>query len=537
MKKLFSLIKATLSSDMSLFKYKSKSEKKSSRIGFLLFITIVIFVSIYGYAQMFMEPLSNMHVEYILLTLFVLLTSVLTLIEGIYKTSSLIFNCKDDNLLLSLPISKSTVLFIRIFKFYLFELLYNSLFLAPAMLVYATHVNVGITYWIVCIIALFLLPIIPIIISCLIGGFISQASSKFKGKNIAQIILITIFLLVMLYISFNLKSVMNNIASNATSINDFITKLYYPAGAYINLVTNFNVLELLLFIIIHIVLFLVMIMILSNVYFKINTRVKAVNVLNNSTDYKTKSHSKIVSLIKKEFNRFINTPVFVTNAAFGLVIHVVLCILICFKFDDLGGILSQYEIQITMEQLRSYIPVVSFALICVASLMSSITSSMISLEGKSFTILKTLPVNPSMIIFSKVLTAIIIMLPFIFIGNIILFIKFSFSIFEILIITLASIVIPLVAETIGIIINLKYPKMDAENDTEVVKQSISTTIAVFIGMFLTAMTIFLLVKGVMNNLNIDLLIFVGLLFYTLVFIILMIYMNKKGVKEFNEIVI
>ena len=125
MKKLWSLIKATLSSDMSLFKYKSKSDKKSSKILFLVFITIMMLFAVYSYADMLMQPISEVHLEYVLLTIFILLTSILTFMEGIYKSSSLIFNCKDDNLLLSLPIKKSTVLFIRIFKFYLFELLYS----------------------------------------------------------------------------------------------------------------------------------------------------------------------------------------------------------------------------------------------------------------------------------------------------------------------------------------------------------------------------------------------------------------------------
>ena len=35
-----------------------------------------------------------------------------------------------------------------------------------------------------------------------------------------------------------------NIATKATSINDMLTKIYYPIGAYIELITNFNFLTL-----------------------------------------------------------------------------------------------------------------------------------------------------------------------------------------------------------------------------------------------------------------------------------------------------
>ena len=537
MKKIWSLIKATLSSDMQIFKYKSKSDKKSSRILFVVFLVILLGFSIGSYAAAFMDQLTELHLEFVVVTLFILLTAILTLIEGIYKAGTMMFNCKDDNLLLSLPVRKSTVLFVRILKFYLFELLYNSLFLAPAMIAYTLYVNVGISYYIVCIISLLVLPIIPIAISCLIGGIVSQTSTKFKYKNIAQIVLITIFLLLMLYVSFNFNNILNNLAANANNINDLITKLYYPAGVFNRLIHNFNILELLLFIVIHIVIFVLTIFVLSKVYFKINSRVKEVNTDNKSSKYKIKTHGKTVSFIKKEFNRFINTPVFVTNAAFGLVLYVAACILICFKFEDLVKPLIENNIVSSLDQAKAFLPIITFVLICFASLTSSITSSMISLEGKSFIILRSLPISPARVIFSKVLTALVVMLPFIFIGDIILFIRFSFNILEIIMLLISSVILPLVAETIGILINLKYPKMEFDNDSEVVKQSMSSAVSVFVGMFLIAITVGVVVKVASMGINTDLLLLIGLGFYIILFMLLMLYMNKKSVKDFNNIMV
>ena len=184
------------------------------------------------------------------------------------------------------------------------------------------------------------------------------------------------------------------------------------------------------------------------------------------------------------------------------------------KFDSLINTISE-DIPISVEQIKSYIPVILFGFVCFSSLMSSITSSMISLEGKSFSILKSLPVSSFKIIISKVLTAVIIMVPVLVVGDIIMFVRFSFNIIEVLMILISSIILPLVSETIGIIINLKYPKMDAENDTEVVKQSMSSAIAVFTGMLLTGITILLIVKGIEYNINLDIIIALVLGIYTL----------------------
>ena len=535
MKKCFSLLKACLTDNMNLFKINNKNQNNVSKKALPIFVVVIFFFSVWSYANMIIEPLIQFNMEILLLTLFILITSFLTLTEGIYKSSSILFNCKDDNLLLSLPIKKSTVLFIRIFKFYLFELLYNSLFLIPAIVVYIRYVNVNASFYIISIISLLIFPIIPIIISCIIGVIVSFFSSKFKLKNIVQIFLTTIFLLIVFYIVFNLQNLVENLAQNATTINEIITKLYYPAGAYIKLITEFNILDLIIFIGSHLILFMLTIFTLSKIYFKINSKVKIVKTEKKKSNYKIITKKPLKALVKKELNRFISTPVFVINAAFGLVLFLVSCILLYVKFDSLSDVLAEQGINITMEQIQMYIPIILFGLICFASLMSSITSSMISLEGKSFNILKSLPIKPFTIITSKIITAVLIMLPFLLIGDFIVFLKFRFNIIDAVIILVSSIIIPLVVETIGIIVNLKYPKMDAENDTEVVKQSTSSLIAVLTGMILTGITIFALYKAISIGLSTILTISFGLLIYLVIYAILFIYLKKNCTKMFNMI--
>lgn len=535
MKKLVSLIRASMTDNMSIFKIKKRNQTKATKKILPIVLAILLFFSFWSYANMLMEPLAEVHIEYIGLTLFILLTSILTLVEGIYKASNLLFNCRDDNLMFSLPVKKSTVLFVRVFKFYVFEILYNSIFLAPAMVAYVRYAGISTSFVAISLLALILLPIIPIVISCFIGGIISASSSKFKFKNIAQILITTVFLLVVLYVSFNLQNFIKDIVQNATSINDVITKLYYPAGAYVKLITDFNVKDLIVFIAIHALLFTVTVMLLGKVYFRINSRVKTVKTGKTNTKYNIKTNTPMKALIKKELRKFISSPVFVTNAAFGLVFYVAGCILITIKFESTVQMLVSQGINITVEQIKGFIPVVQFGLVCFASLMSSITCSMISLDGKTFNVLKSLPVKPYKIIMSKVYTAVLIMMPFIIIGDIIMFLNFEFNILEIAIILIASIVLPFVSELIGIIVNLKYPKMDAENDTQIVKQSMSSMIAVFAGMILIGLTVLLLYKAISKGLQIDIVILIGLVIYIVMYGVLMLYLKKKGVKDYNSI--
>ena len=97
---------------------------------------------------------------------------------------------------------------------------------------------------------------------------ISAFSARFKKKNFIQIIVTTIFLLGVMYVAFNLESLLGKLAEHATSINDLISKLYYPAGAFTGLVTNFKVNDLVFFIAIHVVISAAIVFLLVAYLFK-----------------------------------------------------------------------------------------------------------------------------------------------------------------------------------------------------------------------------------------------------------------------------
>ena len=168
--------------------------------------------------------------------------------------------------------------------------------------------------------------------------------------------------------------------------------------------------------------------------------------------------------------------------------------------------------------------------------MTSITSSVISLEGKNISILKSLPIKAKTILMSKIIAALVITTPILLIGDIILFIRFKISIIESLLLIILSVLVPLVSHFIGIIINLKYPKFDWENSSEVVKQSTSSFIAVMLGMLLLILSI-TIITNVVGNISAVLILVFSTLIYLLIDIVLYIYLINIGVKKFNNLTI
>ena len=241
----------------------------------------------------------------------------------------------------------------------------DSVFLLPSMVVYAAYVHPSTSYYVVSLIALLLLPIVPILISCLVGTFITYVASKFRGKNIAQTIITIIMLLGIMYFSYNSDNLFGNLAQNATSVNDFITKVYYPAGAYIELVTNFNYATLLGFIVIHAIMFATIVFIIGRVYFRINSGFKSVKNKKTNKEYKIKTSTQTSALVKKELKRFLNSTVFITNAGFGLVLFLLGCIFAVVKYDGLvESIMNEGLITASLESITSYFPVGLFGFLC-----------------------------------------------------------------------------------------------------------------------------------------------------------------------------
>lgn len=303
---------------------------------------------------------------------------------------------------------------------------------------------------------------------------------------------------------------------------------------YSKIATNFSMTDFLIYIGVNILVFAITIFIISRSYFKINSALKRIQKNNTKKAYKIKVNRPKISIIKKELKRAINTPVLITNAVFGLVLFVIACIVVAVKFDAILTIPKE-SMPITLEQIEVNIPIILFMLIAFGSLTSSITSSMISLEGKSFIILRSIPVKPYTIIMSKVYTALLMMFPFLLVGDLIFYIRFKFDLIEIILTLIASVVMPFVAELIGILVNLKYPVLDAQTDAEVVKQSGSSNVSALIGLLLVM--IIISVSG--GAIAMGLKAVISLAILDAVFLVLLIWLLRrartKGVERFNRI--
>lgn len=527
--KLLSLLKAVLSEDMNLFKYQTKS-KGIFKILFPIFLFILVSFSLGTSIYYFSEELAKYHLTYLTLSLMLIGSSFMALFEGILKSQTMLFDCKDNDILFSLPIKRSTILFIRIIKLLLFEYLFNLMLLLPTFVVYIILENPDISFYLLSFLIFILIPIIPTIISCFIGYIIKLISSKMKSKNIIQTIFTSILLLGILFISLNSDSIMENIVKNATSINDIINHIYYPVGLCISLILKFNIIDLIILLIINIIPFIIFIIIGEKFYFKIISNSKNNNRINKNNRFKIRVRKPIISLINKELKRYFKSPVLMFNTSFGLILIVVFTLILCIKGKlALINMLSSYGISKDISINMLFYGLLSFSLS-----MTSITSSSISLEGKTINITKSLPIDYKIIFKSKLLNCFIIELPFIMLSIILFIIFFKVSLIFIIELLVISILLILLNGVIGLIINLRYPKLNCNNDTEVVKQSMSSLISTSICFVIFIISIVELIF-LYNKININLIILIHLTLLFIINVVLYKLLMRYGPKKYQEL--
>lgn len=489
MGKLGSLIKATMSGGLQLFNYRAKSEG-AKRI-MPLFLGVLVGLMMLLSASTMVTELARDGAQSVILSLYTLVTTIIIVMEGSYKAGDLLFKPRDNDMLLSMPIKRSTIVFARMIKFYVFEMIYCLIFLLPAIIAYAMNIEVGASFWVVAMTMLVLVPVIPIAVACMIGLVISALSGRFKHKTFLQVALSFVVMFALVGMVFaNTTSDFDG--QNMAVVSDAVTRFYYPASVFVSLAEHFDIWEYLLFVGVNLVVLVLTVLVIGRFCFRIITKLGTVNrAETKDVRYSFARRSQTSAMVKKEMTRYFNTPVLLMNTAMGLVFYVIAVGLLCFKFDDFANSLmtSVEDFPLTMDEMHAFMPGVTFAMVAFASLLTCITATMISLEGKAINVLKALPISGKKVLMTKVLSAVLLIVPVTLLGWLVMCFRFEFGVLDAILVLIGVVAMPLVTELIGILINLKYPRFDADSDTVVVRQSASVMVATFLGLGMVLVTI------------------------------------------------
>ena len=526
MKNLLLLLKVDLMRTFSLNKLKENKNilKTIAVIILVLFILSSLIGSVVTYAYLGTEFLIKYGLEQYLLPLVYLMCSFTVFYTSIYRSKAYLFNCEDN--LFAMPIKPSTILTSRVIVLMLISFIPITLIFIPFFITYGIMLKLGMSFYVYSFLGYLFMPIMPTILGSIFGYFIGYLSSKVNNKRIFETILTYAAVLLVMYLSMNIQNLAMKFVANIEVINKILENIGFLINSFMRMLTEYSLKDFLVYAFFNILSAILFIAIFKKTYVKImqNLKVEKTNKKYIEKEYKTKG--RVSTLLHKELKMYFSIPIYVLNTSFGVVI--LMFASVATLLYDKATLFKLIEIQEGMVSVYA----VLVLLVGFVISMSSTTACSISIEGKNFWILKTMPIKTEDIFISKVLLHMLIVIPLSLISIVILGLAFELAILQILSVCILAILINITTSLLGIIANLKYPRLDFPSYTHVVKQSIST----FIGIMLPLAMFFVLV-GIYAVLKMPIDTYVLIVCALLLAIIVVQYyiLKKWGIERFNEI--
>lgn len=499
------------------FKLKVTSKKK--KIGIIVLLIYLIFCFMYTFKinlSTIFETLKSLNLTSSFLSVIVFLSSLFSFCMTFFLAKNILFQNKDNDLLLTLPLKKELIISTRLTYLYLYNLVLTLLCLIPGLYIYIANIGISLNLVIISVILVFFTPIIPTLLASVFGYLIAFLTNKFSKSNLFEYIFNLLFIGMYFLVLFNNNSFLVNIILNK-NIKYILFPLYLINKSLI------NPLYIVIYIIFNLLILYLFIKLFKNIYFKLIINVNKVITKNNYNINSNKNsyNNKNKSLLKKEIRNYFSSFVYVFNTLIGPFLLILFTIYLNFDNKIITSIGKDIDIRI-------YIYLIITFVIC----LTNITCCSISMEKQNFYMLKTLPLSEKEILNSKLKLNILLVLPSVIFFLIVIYLKGYIKFYDAYLLLFYSCFLNLFVSMYGLIVNLKFPMFDALNDQIIVKRSIS----VLIGRIVLTIICLCLVSFVMEyNVKYNHLIELSILIVLALDIILNFILNKWGIKRFRKL--
>lgn len=437
-------------------------------LGSLIFSNIAMLKAIGG--QLIPAGLASTYFEVIGLILF-----SLGFVGSIFVAQMQLFQARDNDLLLSMPIKPMAILASRIAMIISLVYIYQVIFVIPAIYVYIKVAGFKLLNCIIFIVLCLILPLMTTSLSSLAGWGTANLSARMRNSRIISVISIFLFIGVYMLISFRMQHYMNVIIQKGNTIIAAIKKVFYPMYLFADAAGEGNIINALIFIALSVAVFLIVCFLIARKFLKITSLGQNVY----KKEYKKtqiKVGNKKSALLKKDLSYFTNTIGYLTNAGLGSVFLVVFGVFTIFGRDIINT-------QLLQSFGEGFSPAMIAALaIGFCGAVNMVTAPAISLESKYMSIIKSLPIASIDVLMTKVKLHLLVTQPFIFVAALLSTFGLKLTPVEFVLIWAETGLLNLLMGFAGLIINLRFPKFDWINETLVVKQSMSTFLTMMVGM-------------------------------------------------------
>ena len=371
-----------------------------------------------------------------------------------------LFECKDNELLLSMPIKPSAIVLSRILMVSILNFIESFLIMLPATIIYGA---IGGSWQGVVggIVAAILIPMLVASISSVVGWLFALVARKMKRMTFVKVV-ISMAALIVFY-----KFYFEFFLSDSVSDETIVAALDNPALRLIGSPAILDPIPLIIFVVVSLGSAALALYLISKSYVSIVTAKVAQKQIkyegNNS-----ESRSAFTALVIKEIKRFTSSSSYILNSTGGILMVLLLGLGYMVYGDTINGVI---------EGMSGMLGGINVLPLCIAGMgvfsfgMSTTSAAALSIEGQSLWILKTMPISARSVLVSKTVPHILVNSPFAIAFGIVAGVYMGIGTVDTILVTLIFLLSAIAAGFMGIILNTAFPKFKFDNIAKPVKQS------------------------------------------------------------------
>ncbi len=463
---------------------KSKKPSKGKILLYAILFAYVFGIFVWTYYQLFeaFAPLLHeMGYGWLYFVYVDIMAFALMCIFSVFASKTTLYEAKDNDLLLSLPIKPSVILLSRMITLLIINLFFGMLVMIPAGLAWYKQIAFSPMALVGFILIALCLSLFALAISSLFGWLLAAVSAKVRRKSLFETVLSVIFLGAYFVFFAKLNGILNNLIKNAADIADSMSSfalLKWIGDAS----TDGAVLPLLLSVLCLVLPFAAVYAILSASFIKTATAKRGAAKV-KYVDRGQKVSSPMNALRKKEWSLFLSNSVYIINCGLGALFILAAGIALLIYREDIL-VLTTMLLHADPVYGELMLPICMLVLGLLGS-VSVPSIAAISLEGRSIWVIQTVPVKPQCVLRAKLEVSLwLYMLP-LALCVVAVLLCFESEPLLMLLSALFPLLMQLLFCVMGLVLNLRHHNLNWQNPAEPIKRDA----AVIIGMLCNFATV------------------------------------------------
>ena len=530
--------------------FQGEKKNKSKTIGRLL--VLLAYILIFGYlaaivvflCYQLLNFLIKLNQPAIYLNLILGATVAVALFRTLFSAVNVLYFSKDLEYLLPLPINPSKILMAKWNVLVISNYIIEIFIVLPALILYGIMLDQGVLYYLYAALVFVLLPVIPVILISFLMSILMRFTKFIKNKDFVQYLTVAITLLIVIGVQFIgtgeqiTEAEVYEMLTKTNGVVEYMSKAFstitVSLKALINSENLSGLINIVILFVVTVIFYILLAKFSSKMYIK-----SATSSLSNGIKRKEnlkisgyKQNSKVSSYIKKEFLNLIRNPIFCMQCILPPILFPFIFAIPIYLEISKDEVATSEFMQVANSFLASPAMLgIVLAILGFIFMFNFISATAVSRDSENAILMKTFPISLKKQTIYKMLPAVIInVFPILFV-LVVLKLLVGVSYIYLGIITFLAMLVNFLVNYIGILIDLKNPKLNWSSEYTVVKQNMN----IFYLMVVVLIEVGILVLSAFKFSNIYLYLTISIVFLLVQIGIVNIYVSKNENKLYKDI--